>query len=62
MLKKGGSATAEELSQHCRGLIAGFKVPKEISSPKRCRSAPTGKVLKRVLRDALWQGQGRAVG
>jgi acyl-CoA synthetase (AMP-forming)/AMP-acid ligase II len=44
--------TAEELRAHCRGLIAGFKVPKriEISVEPLPKSGP-GKILKRVLRD-----------
>lgn len=62
VLKKGASATAEDLSKHCRELIAGFKVPKEISFAEILPISPTGKVLKRVLRDAAWQGHGRSVG
>jgi acyl-CoA synthetase (AMP-forming)/AMP-acid ligase II len=62
VLKKGAAATAEELTQHCRTLIAGFKVPKEVSFAEALPISPTGKILKRVLRDALWQGHGRSVG
>ena len=63
VLKKGASASEDELRQHCRGLIAGFKVPKQISFAESLPISPTGKILKRVLRDALWQAQGgRAVG
>ena len=43
---------AEELRDHCRSLIAGYKVPKAI----RLRTEPLpksgpGKILKRQLRD-----------
>ncbi|MDB5871658.1 MAG: Perillic acid-CoA ligase GeoC [Ramlibacter sp.] len=62
VLKKGSSATAEELNQHCRGLIAGYKVPKEFQFADALPVSATGKILKRVLRDAMWQGNGRAVG
>jgi len=62
VLKKGSSATAQDLEQHCRTLIAGFKVPKDIKFADALPISPAGKVLKRVLRDALWQGQGRTVG
>ena len=62
VLKKGATATADEINQHCRGQIAGFKVPKQIDFAEALPISPTGKILKRVLRDALWQGHGRTVG
>ena len=62
VLKKGESVTADELNKHCRSLIGGFKVPKEITFAESLPISPTGKILKRVLRDALWQGQARTIG
>jgi len=62
VLKKGESVTAEDLNRHCRTLIGGFKVPKDISFAESLPISPTGKILKRVLRDALWQGHDRKVG
>lgn len=62
VLKKGQNVTAEDLNRHCRTLIGGFKVPKEISFADSLPTSPTGKILKRVLRDALWQGHDRSVG
>jgi long-chain acyl-CoA synthetase len=55
--------TPDELVAHCRQLIAGYKVPKEIE----LRSDPlpksgAGKVLKRELREPYWQGQEARVG
>jgi long-chain acyl-CoA synthetase len=52
-------ALADELIAHCRGLIAGFKVPKSIDlqTEPLPKSGP-GKVLKRSLRDAFWEGRG----
>jgi long-chain acyl-CoA synthetase len=52
----------EELREHCRSLIGGYKVPKTIE----LRSEPlpksgAGKVLKRELRQAHWQGHETAV-
>ncbi len=49
-LKPGAAATAEELIAHCRGLLAGYKVPKEVrfeAIPK----TPTGKIQKLQLRE-----------
>ncbi|HEU0198865.1 MAG TPA: long-chain-fatty-acid--CoA ligase [Burkholderiaceae bacterium] len=62
VLRQGAKATAEELSQHCRELIAGYKVPKEIAFAEALPISPAGKILKRVLRDELWKDHGRAVG
>ena len=43
---------AEELRDHCRSLIAGYKVPKAIGlrTEPLPKSGP-GKILKRQLRD-----------
>jgi acyl-CoA synthetase (AMP-forming)/AMP-acid ligase II len=60
--QEGCPATAEEIQQHCRQSIAGFKVPEEVSFVEALPISPTGKILKRVLRDALWQREGRTVG
>jgi long-chain acyl-CoA synthetase len=54
--------SGEDLREHCRSLIGGYKVPKTIE----LRSEPlpksgAGKVLKRELRDAYWRGQETAV-
>jgi long-chain acyl-CoA synthetase len=56
------SLEAEELIAHCRGLVAGFKVPRSID----IRTDPlpksgAGKVLKNRLRDPFWAGRDRWV-
>ncbi|MFC6283506.1 MULTISPECIES: long-chain-fatty-acid--CoA ligase [Polaromonas] len=61
VLKKDSPATAEELMQHCRTLIAGYKVPKDIRFADALPISPAGKILKRVLRQELWAGQDRTV-
>jgi long-chain acyl-CoA synthetase len=52
---------AEALRQHCRTLIAGYKVPKriDIQLEPLPKSGP-GKILKRVLRDRFWRDADRA--
>ena len=52
VLKKDSTATADEIKLHCRSLIAGYKVPKEIRFADALPISPTGKILKRLLRDA----------
>ena len=62
VLKKGETVTADALNQHCRTLIGGFKVPKEITFVESLPISPTGKILKRVLRDKLREGHTRTIG
>lgn len=62
VLKQGAQATVEELTAHCRTLIAGYKVPKTINFVPSLPISPAGKILKRVLREQYWQGHERAVG
>ncbi|MDA3896180.1 MAG: hypothetical protein PF482_08535 [Desulfobacteraceae bacterium] len=51
VLKEGESMTAEELTEWSRGKIAGFKIPKNVEFTDQIPRTPTGKILKRVLRD-----------
>jgi acyl-CoA synthetase (AMP-forming)/AMP-acid ligase II len=63
VVKRADSAvTEQELIDHCRGLIAGYKAPKQVVFETALPMNPTGKVLKRVLRARFWEGHGRAVG
>ncbi len=62
VLKPDAAATEAELVEHCRGLIAGYKVPKSVSF--RDEALPLSgamKVLKRELRSPYWEGRERGV-
>jgi long-chain acyl-CoA synthetase len=54
--------TADALLDHCRDLIAGFKLPREIDlrNEPLPKSGP-GKVLKTQLREPFWAGRERRV-
>ncbi|MFY9917538.1 MAG: AMP-binding protein, partial [Mycobacterium sp.] len=47
-----------ELVTHCRGLIAGYKVPKEIHLRDTLPQTASGKVQKATLRQQLRENQG----
>ncbi len=49
----GAAATQEELIAHCRTLIAGYKVPKEVRFVQTLPMTSTGKILKRSVREQL---------
>jgi acyl-CoA synthetase (AMP-forming)/AMP-acid ligase II len=62
VLKPGKTLTADELIAHCRRSLANFKVPRSIEfSETELPKSGSGKILKRVLRDAAWARQERAV-
>jgi fatty-acyl-CoA synthase len=52
-LNAGHSLDYETLAKHCRAHLAGFKVPKQLIVRDQLPRNPSGKVLKRVLRDEL---------
>jgi long-chain acyl-CoA synthetase len=56
------TVTPEELVEHCRRLIAGYKLPRsfDLRTEPLPRSAP-GKLLKNQLRDPYWAGHDRRV-
>ena len=49
-VKLGAAVTAEELIAHCRGLLAGYKVPREIRFEAIPKTS-TGKIQKFQLRE-----------
>lgn len=53
VLQPGTSLTLEQLRAHCEGRLGGFKTPKELVLRDALPRNPSGKVLKRVLREEL---------
>jgi fatty-acyl-CoA synthase len=61
VLRPGIAATADELIAFCHGKLAGFERPRSVDFVEALPRTPTGKVLKRVLREPHWSGQARRV-
>ena len=61
VLKPGQSATAEAILGYCKGKLAGFKRPRSVDFVAALPKNPSGKVLKRELREPYWAGRGRRV-
>ena len=51
-LKPGAAAQEGELLEHCRGLLARFKVPKKVVFGELPKTS-TGKIQKFMLRDQV---------
>ncbi len=60
-LKKGMSATEEELINFCKQHLARFKAPKSVEFVDALPKNPAGKILKRELREKYWAGLERKV-
>jgi long-chain acyl-CoA synthetase len=58
---KSGEVTERELIDYCRDRLAHFKCPTSVDFTDAIPRNPTGKVLKRELREPYWEGQDRAV-
>jgi acyl-CoA synthetase (AMP-forming)/AMP-acid ligase II len=62
VLNAAMQATAEELSTHCRSLIAGYKKPKFVEFLDTMPRVPsTNKIDKRMLRAPFWTTQERQI-
>lgn len=61
VLKKGASLTADELIAFCKKNLAGYKAPKSVEFVDSLPKNPTGKILKRELREKYRKGLQRNV-
>jgi acyl-CoA synthetase (AMP-forming)/AMP-acid ligase II len=55
------SATAEEIMEFCRGKLGGYERPRSVDFVNTLPRNPSGKVLKRQLREPYWAGHKRRV-
>ncbi len=53
VLNEGAALDLAMLSEHCRARLAGFKVPKDLIIREQLPRNPSGKILKRILREEL---------
>jgi acyl-CoA synthetase (AMP-forming)/AMP-acid ligase II len=51
VLRPGAAATAEEIREHAKASVAGYKAPRTVEFVDGLPVSPTGKVLKRELRE-----------
>ncbi len=60
-LRPGADATETELVGWCRERLAHFKCPRSVDVLEALPRNPTGKILKRSLREPYWTGRERSV-
>jgi acyl-CoA synthetase (AMP-forming)/AMP-acid ligase II len=61
VLKTGIDASAEELIRFCKQRLARFKAPKSVEFVSILPKSPSGKIMKREIREKYWQGLERKV-
>ena len=59
VLKEGERVAEDELVEYCRGKIAGLKRPPSVDFIDALPRNPSGKVLKKELREPHWKGHDR---
>lgn len=57
----GDDELAASIMEHLQGRLAKFKWPRSIDFDPELPREPTGKLLKRRLRDPYWEGRERAI-
>jgi acyl-CoA synthetase (AMP-forming)/AMP-acid ligase II len=60
-LNEGQEATEAELIDYCRQHLAAYKCPKSVDILDLLPRNPTGKILKRDLRQPYWEGRDSAI-
>lgn len=61
VLKPGAEADAASIVAYARERIAGFKCPKSVDFIAALPRTPSGKILRRELREPFWAGHARRV-
>jgi fatty-acyl-CoA synthase len=61
VMKPGKSASATDIINFTRERIAGYKTPKSVDFIDALPRNPSGKILRRHLRDPYWSGRERQV-
>ncbi|MFP6816587.1 MAG: AMP-binding protein [Pseudomonadales bacterium] len=61
VLQPGASATEQEIIDTAREHLASYQKPKSVDFVDSLPKAPTGKILKRELKDPYWKEQDRKV-
>ncbi|MGI5170916.1 long-chain-fatty-acid--CoA ligase [Spirillospora sp. CA-253888] len=59
--RPGHTLTHQEIRDHCKNMIAGYKAPRSTEFTEELPCLPTGKILKRRLRERYWNDQPRSV-
>jgi acyl-CoA synthetase (AMP-forming)/AMP-acid ligase II len=61
VLKPEGKATEQEIIEHCKKTLAGYKCPKAVAFWDQIPKTIVGKIIKKDIKAKFWEGKGRAI-
>ena len=62
VLKPGTTLELESMINFCREHIAGYKIPRQMEVVEELPRNPSGKILKKILREPYWAARDREIG
>ncbi|MCZ6785302.1 MAG: long-chain-fatty-acid--CoA ligase [Proteobacteria bacterium] len=62
VIAEGEAVSADELLEFCKGRLGSYKRPRSVDFVDELPRNPSGKVLKKDLREKYWAGHSRRVG
>jgi acyl-CoA synthetase (AMP-forming)/AMP-acid ligase II len=61
VLKPGAKAKEEEIIEHCKKTLAGYKCPKAVAFWDSIPKTIVGKIIKKDIKAKFWEGKDRMV-
>lgn len=61
VLKPGKKATEDDIIAFCKENLASYKKPRRVEFRQELPKNPTGKILKRFIREEYWKGRDKKV-
>ena len=61
VLEQGQQATAEEIIEHCKNNLAGYKCPKAVAFWQDLPKTVVGKIMKKDIKKKFWEGKERMI-
>jgi acyl-CoA synthetase (AMP-forming)/AMP-acid ligase II len=61
VLTPGSTATEQEIIDHCKKTLAGYKCPKAVSFWEDLPKTIVGKIMKKEIKQKFWKGKDRMI-
>ena len=61
VLKPGAKGTEEEIIDHCKKTLAGYKCPKAVAFWDDLPKTIVGKIMKKDIKEKFWEGKDRMI-
>jgi acyl-CoA synthetase (AMP-forming)/AMP-acid ligase II len=61
VLKTGGTLTEEDVIDHCRKTLAGYKCPKAVAFWNDLPKTVIGKIVKKEIKQKFWEDKDRLI-